>query len=321
MAARLMRWMSYASLGPRRRWVPTIALVLAMVPAALTGLSWWLTEPLGKLASEAEGAAAPALIPAPDPEPAPVAVSRETPPPWPEGRLEGDAAKELLLDTLRAAEARLENFEGYTATFRKQERINGTLGPEQTLSMKVRHNPFAVYFKFLAPHEGKEVVYAEGHHENKVIAHTGGFSRLFVPRLAVPPTHPLALADSRHAITEAGLANLTKKLIGFRRMDLEDAESVTILDSTTDLNGRSWLRSIHTHPHYHSDRPFARVEVLYDPETRIPLQISNYDWPAPDHTGDLLLAERYIYEDLDLNADLKALDFDPANPEYAFHRY
>jgi hypothetical protein len=33
------------------------------------------------------------------------------------------------------------------------------------------------------------------------------------------------------------------------------------------------------------------------------------------------LAERYLYENLDLDADLTALDFDPANPEYAFHRY
>ncbi len=312
MAARLIRWMSHARFErPRHWWVLTSSFVLAMVPAALGGLSWWLTEPLEE----------PAATPATESESAPVAVGRETPPSWPEGRLEGEAAKKLLLDTLLAVEARLETVESYTATFRKQERINGTLGPEQTLAMKVRHNPFAIYFKFLAPQEGKEVVYAEGHHENKVIAHTSGVARLLVPRLAVPPTHPLALADSRHAVTEAGLANLTKKLIDFRRMDLEDAEAMTILDRTTDLNGRSWLRSIHIHPHDHSDRPFARVEVLYDPETRIPLQISNYERPAPDHSGDLLLAERYIYENLDLDADLTALDFDPANPEYAFHRY
>jgi Protein of unknown function (DUF1571) len=321
MAARLIWWLSHAPIGPRRRWVWANAFILVMVTAALAGLSWWLTEPLGEPSSYVEVAAAPALTPAPMPEPDPGAVRREIPPPWPEGRLEGDTAKTFLLDTLRAVEARLEKVDGYTATLRKKERINGALGPEQVMSMKVRHNPFAVYFKFLAPHEGKEVVYAEGHHENKVIAHAGGLARLLVPRLAVPPTHPLALADSRHAITEAGLANLTKRLIGFRRMDLEDAEAVTVLDRATDFNGRSWLRSIHTHPHYHSDRPFARVEVLYDPETCIPLRISNYDWPAPDHTGDLLLAERYVYEDLDLDADLTALDFDPANPEYAFHRY
>ena len=31
--------------------------------------------------------------------------------------------------------------------------------------------------------------------------------------------------------------------------------------------------------------------------------------------------ERYQYDDLDFEAPLSALDFDPANPAYAFHRY
>ena len=187
--------------------------------------------------------------------------------------------------------------------------------------MKVRQRPFAVYFKFISPHEGKEVVYAEGQRENHVIAHGGGIVRFLVPRLAVPPTHPLALADTRHAITEAGLANLTMKLINFRRMDLKDAEAITILDRTTDEKGRPRLRSVHRHPTPHQDRPFAYVEVLYDPESRIPVQISNFEWAGPENRDQPLLAERYLYEDLDLDAKLTALDFDPANPAYAFHRY
>ncbi len=231
------------------------------------------------------------------------------------------AAKTLLLTTLLDVDARLKKVDGYTATFHKQERIGGELRPEQTLSMKVRQRPFAVYFKFLAPTQGKEVVYAEGHHDNKVIAHSTGVSRWLVPRLAVPPDHPLALADTRHSVTEAGLANLTEKLIGFRRLDLEDPDAVTVLDRTTDSEGRQWLRSIHTHPHQRGGRPFARVEVLYDPESRFPLAIKNFDWPTPDHKGDLLLAERYFYEDLNVTAPLSALDFDPANPSYSFHRY
>jgi hypothetical protein len=242
-------------------------------------------------------------------------------PDWPETRLEGDPAKRLLLDTLLAVPKRLGAVASYTAVLRKQERIGGVLGPEQTLAMKIRRYPFAVYLKYLSPQAGKEVVYAEGHHENKVIAHSGGLARLLVPRLAVAPDSPLALADSRHSITEAGLANLTARLIGFRHMDLEDTEAVTILDRTTDPDGRPWLRSLHTHPHFNTRRPFARVEVRYDPATRLPLWIESFDWPAIDDQGGLLLAERYVYEDLDLYAALDALDFDPANPAYAFKRY
>jgi hypothetical protein len=283
---------------------------------AAAAVCWWLTAPLVDDAPDPKANAAPAV---------PVAqgevASKKAMPDWPEGRLEGAPAKRLLLDMLLQVGERLEGVAGYTATFRKQELINGVLGPEQSMEMKLRHEPFAVYFKYLSPHEGKEVVYAEGHHENKIIAHSGGLARLLVPRLAIAPDHPLALAETRHPITEAGLANLTAKLVGFREMDLDDPEAVTILDRTEDAQGRAWLRSLHEHPHFDPRRPFARVEVLYDPETRLPLQIRSYDWPLPGQQGELLLAEFYRYEDLDLDAVLTALDFDPANPAYAFHRY
>lgn len=76
----------------------------------------------------------------------------------------------------------------------------------------------------------------------------------------------------------------------------------------------------HSH-HPSAGRPFQLVEILYDPETRIPHSIHNYDWQAPGEKGDPKLAEAYRYEDLKLGAELGDLDFDPANPAYAFSRF
>jgi hypothetical protein len=297
----------------RRRWLwGLLALPLVVVGACL-----WFTEPLEPPPSEAP----PAVVHLAARPPAAEPPAEEASPAWPEGRLEGEPAKRLLLEVLKADRRRLEGVAGYTATFRKQERVKGKLGPLQTLAMKVRHRPFSVYLKFLAPKAGKEVVYAQGRHEDKVIAHNGDWTRRLIPRLAVKPTDPLALADSRHPITDAGLLNLVDKLIFFRELDLTDPEAVTVLDRTTDAEGQVWLRSWHSHPHYNGQRPFARVEVLYDPETLLPMSITNYDWPAPGHSGDLLLAEHYDYDDLTLDAALSDRDFDPANPDYAFTRY
>jgi hypothetical protein len=294
---------------------------LVFIPSCLAATCWWLTEPLaGRSAGRRHAEAAPAA-PVSLPSGARAAPEARAPVAWPGGRLEGRDAKRLLLDTLVRVARRLNKTEGYTATFHKQERIKGELGPVQTLAMKVRHRPFAVYMRFLGPHQGKEVVYAEGRHDNKVIAHGGGFTRLLVPRLAVAPDHPLVLADSRHPVTEAGLANLTARLIHFRRLDMDDPEAVTVLDRVTDDRGRVHFRSVHSHPVFQEERPFARVEVLYDPENGFPVDICSYDWPAPGHTGALRLAEHYAYDDIRLDADLTALDFDPANPNYAFHRY
>ncbi len=305
-----------SSWPPRRKRVMWTCVLVAPILGVL-GASWWLTAPL-----ESKPSAAPNKTTTPTTVSRSVLPSTDDPfPTWPESRLEGRAAKEMLLTTLTLVNRRFGRVEGYTATFLKQERLRGKLGVEQTLAMKVRQHPFAVYLKFLAPQAGKEVVYAEGFRDNKVIAHSTGVSRLLVPRLSVAPDHPLALADSRHPVTEAGLGNLIKRLEGFRHKDMIDPLASTILDRTSDRAGKPCLRSVHLHEHRTPDRPFMRVEVLYEPETRIPFQISSYDWPEAGHQGDLLLAERYTYENLDLSASLTALDFDPANPAYAFHRY
>jgi hypothetical protein len=298
------------------RW----GLLLLTPVVAVAGASWWLTAPLEDVQTQAPSVSQ--TTPKTNPESSDEAgTAPKGPLAWPDRPLDGTPAKTLLLESLIDAGKRLSHVEGYTATFRKTERLHGVLGPEQTLAMKVRHHPFAVYFKFLSPNEGKEVVYAEGHHDNKVIAHSTGVSRWLVPRLAVPPDHPLAMAETRHSITEAGLSNLTARLTEFRRLDLEDQDAVTILDRVTDEDGRQWLRSIHKHEIRSPSRPFVHVEVLYDVDTRMPLKISNYDWPEPGHDGQPVLAERYAYENLNLDAPLSALDFDPANPAYAFHRY
>jgi Protein of unknown function (DUF1571) len=296
----------------RRRWLWS----LLVVPAGLAGAIWWFTAPLDDSPTDPPEHPADSDVPPPRKP-----VAAETPLVWPEGKLTGDAAKKLLLAVTARAADRLSRVETYTATLRKQELMGGKLGAEQTLAMKVRNRPFAIYLKFLSVHPGKEVVYAEGHHDNKVIAHNGDWTRKLIPRLAVAPDSALALADSRHPVTEAGLVHLINKLLNFRKMDMGDPDAQTILDRTTDPDGKVWLRSIHTHSLADGSRPFARVEVLYDPVTHYPLRISNYDWPRPGQTGELQLAERYAYDDLKLNAPLTQTDFDPANPDYAFMRF
>lgn len=309
MVARSNRNATPVSRGRRILLLPLLG-----IPLSLSFVSWYFTAPLTD--TSAAVAVAPAIVVAEDAK----APARQ-PLAWPKARLEGFAAKQLILEALLAADEKLKSIEGYTATFHKQERLKGTLGPRQTLEMKVRQHPFAIYLKFLTPTAGKEVVYAEGHHENKVIAHGVGLSRLLVPRLALAPDHPLALADSRHPVTDAGLSHLTSLLIFYRQLDLHQPEAETILDRVTDERGRDWYRSIHRHRTRVKERPFAEVYVLYDPETLIPMDIRNYDWPEPGQEGELRLAEHYSYESVDFDSGLTALDFDPANPNYSFQRY
>ncbi len=296
--------------GARRRkwWLVAIPII----PASMILGSWWFTEPLEDVPVEPPTPTVAATA-------APMPLRERTA--WPEGKVEGLAAKTLVLDILTDTSRRIDRMQGYTATFKKQERIEGRLYPEQTLAMKVRQQPFAIYFKFLSPKAGKEIVYAEGHHDNKVIAHEGDWTRRLVPRLKIDPNSALALANSRHPVTDAGLSKLAHKLIAFRKLDLEDPDAETILDRTTGADGRPRLRSVHLHKYENPSRPYIKVEVLYDPATGFPLQISSYDWPKSGEQGTPLLAERYTYENLAIDAPLTAIDFDPANPNYEFLRF
>jgi hypothetical protein len=253
------------------------------------------------------------------PVPGPITAVEPAPPPWPQDRLEGTAAKELLLRTLEAVDRSFSRVTAYTLTFRKQERIKGKLLPEQTYFIKVRQAPFAIYMKSLEPVKGRELIYAEGQFDNHVIGHPVGVSRWLVPRIKLPPDHPLILAESRHPLNRAGLANLVRKMIGVRKLDLAEPETVTILDRTTGDDGRTWLRSRHFHHVFHPERPFAETAILYDPETRLPLRFTGYDFPEKDQ-AEKPLGERYTYDDLKLDVSVTSRDFDPSNPDYAFHR-
>jgi hypothetical protein len=237
----------------------------------------------------------------------------------PADRLEGLAAKQGVVELLDQALARLERITGYTATVRLQERVRGVLGSEQRLEMKLRHSPFAVYLKSLAPVMGREAIYAHGQNENKMVAHQVDWTRHLTPRLMLSPTHPLVLAYSRHPITESGLAHMAQSLRKAARLDLDDDGAVTVLTRVTDADGRAWLRSTHQYARPAPGRSFARVEVLYDPTTSLPLRMCGYDWPERGAAGEPLLAEHCAFDDLKIDVPMSDRDFDPDNPAYDFN--
>jgi hypothetical protein len=317
---------------PFRRILWSIGCAIAL----MIGLFWTFrpTEPVidsGFNASDAPNHATGSADPAHDL----VSDSKDSPkgsdsfppayPEWPQATLEGEPAKQLLLDTLTLLNDSFSKIPTYTVTFRKQERLKGKLVPEQSYSMKVRQTPFAVYLRATIPASGKEVIFAKGFYDDKVIAHSAGLSRWLVPKLQVPPEHPLVRSESRHPITNAGIGNLIRNLIGYRQRDLGEPEAETKLDHWTGPDGRHWLRSLHLHHQQTDERPFSRVEVLYHVETRLPLRFTGFDWPDSQSAnladGSPILGEYYVYDDLSLNAPLAPLDFDPANPAYHFHRF
>lgn len=300
--------------------------ILLIVVSSIAALSWYITPPL-----EAESArdlkpsslAHDGLLTSVERDRREDRIAAPAEPSfvWPSERLDGLEAKRVLHRVMLDTGKRIDRVSGYTALFHKRERIDGKLGPMETMRIKVRSRPFSVYLKYLDPSRGKEVIYVAGKRDNKLIGHYGGASRMLLPRIVVPPDHPVALASSRHPITDAGLAHLIQKLIKFRNIDLADDRAVTILDWGSDFKGRTRPRSLHRHPAPDGVHLYAEVEIFYDPETYIPYQITNFGWREGNDDGPLPLVEMYRYDDLAFDVPLSDLDFDPANPAYEFRRF
>jgi len=114
-----------------------------------------------------------------------------------------------LEQQLRKTEAALAKIDNYTAIFHRTERVKGKLLPEQTTFLKFKR-PFKVYMRWISPDKGQESLYVQGANNNKVRAHGTGLTGLITANL--DPTGGLAMEDTRHPITEAGLDNLMRTI-------------------------------------------------------------------------------------------------------------
>lgn len=215
----------------------------------------------------------------------------------------------------------------YTARLVKRERVDGKLGPEETMQVKIRNRkregdrlvtPLSVYMRFEKPAAAKdrEVIWVEGANDGCLIAHEGsGLVKAY--RAYLPPDHKWAMAGNRYPITHIGLENLIEKLIerGTRERQHEDCE-VRIVDDA-ELNGRPCRRIELRHPEKKPEYDFYLAEIYIDKEYFLPIRYAAYSWPEMEG-GDPLLEEEYTYIDLKLNVGLTEADFDWQNPEYNF---
>ncbi|WP_145277618.1 DUF1571 domain-containing protein [Tautonia plasticadhaerens] len=293
-------------------WTRVVLLCLAPVALAMAA-RWMVSAPLDAAGAPSPSRSASGAEVGASPRPL-----RGASVSWPEGRLEGRAAKRALHRALLGLVGRLEAIPGYEAVVRRRERIGGRWLPEQTLRLKVRHAPASVYLRDIGVEEGCEIIHVEGQRGGRLVSHPGGgLIGLLVPPVELSPTSPLAMTQSRFPITEAGVLPLARLLLAEARRDLDAPGASVVLDRVEGDDGRPRLRSVRRLDARDDGRPFARIEVQYDPETLIPLSFRFHDWPeSPGEEPPL--AGRYAIESFDPGAVPGDLDFDPTNPEYGF---
>ncbi len=233
-----------------------------------------------------------------------------------------DRALEIAHTGLKNIQA---NIRDYTATMVKRELVNGRIGEQEFMKIKVRNRkgdpgqeyvPFSVYMKFLKPNAGREVLYVENRYNGNLLVHEPGLltgSKTF----ELQPDGALAMRGNRHPIYDAGIENLVKKLIEKAERDRQLGYCQVEYREGAKINGRECLLIEVTHAERKREYEFHKAQVFIDDELQIPVRYASYDWP-PAARQEPVLIEEYTYTKVKLNVGLTDRDFDPANPEYDF---
>ena len=214
----------------------------------------------------------------------------------------------------------------YTAIFVKQELVNGELLDEQEMEMKVRHQPFSVYLKWATGEVGREVLYVDGMNDGRITAHGGGW-KARLPALSLDPTGTMAMAESRHPITKAGLYCLAQMMVEIHRDDFQK-KNYSRFEKLADeeFDGRPCYVFLIEYRDRQASEHYRKSITYIDKEWSVPVYAKNYGWlngevpsdPAEYDAATLL--EYYSYASIKFRPNLVALDFDHANGEYGFKR-
>ncbi len=282
----------------RLRWLRTTVLALAAAGLALAACLWWLgflTAPSG-----AASGAGPAASPVP---------------------LENADRQHPLYPALQLArkvEARIDrDIKDYSATLVKRERHKGEVF-EETLLVKVRHQPFSAYVCRLDSKGQKsdEGIYVQGKNNNKLVGYTTNFPGSLLGTVSIDPRGPIAMDGQHYPITEIGLLNLCRRIIEIVQADMGHDEC-EVKFAEVDYDGRAATRVEVVHPARREHFRFHLGRVYVDRELNVPLRYEAYDWPKQPG-GEPELIESYTYRQLVLNPGLSDRDFDTKNPEYRF---
>jgi hypothetical protein len=242
---------------------------------------------------------------------APIATPRESPdsldsaarnaPPEADRESPAEPTAESLV---AASQARLDRLTSYRVLIKGQERIGETLQEPEDVLLSLRRKPRAVRLEWRdGPHRGREVIFSETETNGLMLVNMGD-SAIPLPRLALAPTSPLALRNSRHPITDAGfdtiLVNLRKTIDENKRGDHSHGRiSYAGMEQPEPLD----------HPCHKLVRVTATAEVwnvYIDPVSELPAMVEG-------HTGGKELLERFIFRKIEADpSELAGTDaFDP----------
>lgn len=234
---------------------------------------------------------------------APPKIKADPPPRSPQATLEHLARTDHVALLQRCLRHYRRNYEGFVCTFRKQERIDGQLRPEQTVRVKFRDEPFSVAMEWVenAP-LGDRLLYVEGKYEGKMLIRPS-FALLRGMTVKRDPWGQDVQKQTLRPVTGFGFQRAMEGLIETYQQAREKGELETGFDGYARIDDRRCLvlvRELPDKPEY----PAPRTVIYIDTERLVPMGIRAFE-------ADDTLQASYIYENVELNPGLTDQDFTP----------
>lgn len=222
---------------------------------------------------------------------------------------------------------RFSRVPGYTATFYRRERVGGALGDEQVMQMKLRHEPFSLYLKWLVGDKGRELLYVDGENDGKMLVKVGGVKGRLLPPIKLDLDGAIARRESRHSITDLGLLRLAELVLERRRRELQQERGTRcrMFDEQT-ANDRLCYGFLIEYADPAVSPVYRKSVVFVDQEWLVPIYIKNFTWPEggtpadPQQLDEATMIEHYSYSNIRLDVQLADGDFDRNNEKYQFRR-
>ena len=216
----------------------------------------------------------------------------------------------------KTALAKVETLSDYEGTLTKRELIGNTL-TTQMMQVRVREKPFAVYLKYAAPNEGREVLFDSSQDPAKLLVHEGAGIKSLAGTLALPIHDPRVMAEARHPVSDLGLRRLVHLVIQQWESESKFGE-VDVKYYPHAKIGRIECEALEvTHPHPRRQFPHHQCRLFIEKASGLPLRVQNFGFPQQAGIEPPLI-EDYAYTGMKTNLGLKPLDFSRTNPTYRF---
>jgi len=216
----------------------------------------------------------------------------------------------------KAALAKVDTLTDYEGTLTKRELIGNTV-TTQMMQIRVRQKPFAVYLKYAAPNDGREVLYDTSQDPAKLLVHEGTGVKSLAGTLTLPINDPQVMAEARHPVSDLGLKRLAELMIQQWELESKYGE-IDVKYFPEAKMGRIECEVLQvTHPRPRRQFRYHQSRLFIEKSSGLPLRVQNYGFPQQAGI-DPPLVEDYAYTGMKTNIGLKPLDFSRTNQNYRF---